>query len=191
MIIYTNGSGLSGENYRLSFHPVSANIVAEAVLDRIKDANVIRLIERIGEHYRSNVANRFLRPVLLQLQIDKTTWDLIEILTEKMEQFRYHGFHLDELYRQIAACAHLVDVAKNKVSIRIKIKAIPSDDDDKVLLNMTANNFSSNLQIFADLLYELYTSLVEIDKKNSGNQPPVYTQIHELYNIGQLTAGRQ
>jgi len=161
-------------------------------LDRIKDSNIVWLIERIGEHYRNNIANRFLRPVLLQLQIDKSTWDLIEILTEKMEMFRYQGFHLDELYRQIAACARFVEAARNKTAIKNKMNSLPggSGSSDKILRDMAVSNFSSNLQVFADLLNELYMGLVDIDKKNAGKQQPVYTQIHELYNIGRLIVGQ-
>jgi len=157
-------------------------------LDRIKDAHVIRLIEQIGEHYRTNISNRFLRPVLLQLQVDKSTWDQIEILTEKMELFRYQGFHLDELYRQIAACARLVEVARNKANIRNKLNSIPIGAD-KTLRDMAVSNFSSNLQVFADLLNELYVILVELDKSDSGKKPPVFSQISELYNIGRLLVG--
>jgi hypothetical protein len=157
-------------------------------LDRIKDAQVIRLIEHIGEHYRTNISNRFLRPVLLQLQVDKSTWDQIEILTEKMELFRYQGFHLDELYRQIAACARLVEVARNKANIRNKLNSVPIGAD-KTLRDMAVSNFSSNLQVFADLLNELYVLLVEMDKSDAGKKPPVYSQISELYNIGRLLVG--
>jgi hypothetical protein len=160
----------------------------EAILDRIKDAHVIRLIEHIGEHYRTNISNRFLRPVLLQLQVDKSTWDLIEILTEKMELFRYQGFHLDELYRQIAACARLVEVSRNKSNIKNKLNSIPIGAD-KTLRDMAVSNFSSNLQVFADLLNELYLILVDMDRKDSGNKPPIYSQIPELYNIGRLLVG--
>ena len=160
-------------------------------MDRIKDGNIVNLIEKIGEHYRNNIANRFLRPILLQLPVDKTTWDLIEILTEKMELFRYQGFHIDELYRQIAAGARFVEVARNKSSIKNKMNSMPSNGgSDKILRDMAVNNFTSNLQVFADLLNELYVNLVQIDKKNSGKQPPVYTQIHELYNIGRLIVGQ-
>lgn len=157
-------------------------------MDRIKDAQVIRLIEHIGEHYRTNISNRFLRPVLLQLQVDKSTWDQIEILTEKMELFRYQGFHLDELYRQIAACARLVEVARNKANIRNKLNSVPIGAD-KTLRDMAVSNFSSNLQVFADLLNELYVLLVEMDKSDAGKKPPVYSQISELYNIGRLLVG--
>jgi len=159
-------------------------------LDRIKDAHVIRLIEHISEHYRSNISNRFLRPMLLQLQVDKNTWDLIEALTEKMELNRYQGFHLDELYRQIAACARFIETARNGMipSLKNKIGSLPSSSD-KILREMAANNFVSNLQVFTDMLNELYINLVNLDKDASNGKPPVYTQIQELYNVGRLLVG--
>jgi hypothetical protein len=158
-------------------------------LNRIKDAQIVRLIEQIGEHYRTNISNRFLRPALLQLQVDKNTWDQIEVLTEKMELFRYQGFHLDELYRQIAACARFVEVARNKSMIKSKLQSIPAGQD-KILRDMAVSNFSSNLKVFADLLNELYVGLVEMDKKDAGDKyPPVYSQMYELVNIGRLLVG--
>lgn len=160
-------------------------------MDRIKDAHIIRLIEQIGEYYRTNISNRFLRPVLLQLQIDKNTWDQIELLTEKVELFRYQGFHLDELYRQIAACARFVESARNNMipTLRSKLNSIPNGPD-KILREMAASNFGSNLQVFADLLNELYVGLVEMDKSNQTNgRVPVYTQMSELYNVGRLLVG--
>jgi hypothetical protein len=168
---------------------LNGKIIKEDSVDRIKDAQVIRLIEKIGEHYRANISNRFLRPVLLQLQIDKSTWDMIEVLTEKMELYRYQGFHLDELYRQIAACARFVEVARNKSNIKSKMNAIPSGGADKILRDMAVSNFSSNLQVWADLLNELFVNLVEFDKGNSGERQPVYTQMSELYNVGRLLVG--
>jgi len=159
-------------------------------LDRIKDPHIIRLIEQIGEHYKTNISNNFLRPVLLQIQIDKTTWDLIEVLTEKMDLYRYQGFHLDELYRQIAACARFVEVARNQNTIKNKLHLVPVGRD-KILRDMAVSNFSSNLKVFSDLLNELYVNLVEMDKKDAGDsKQPVYTQIPELYNIGRLLVGQ-
>ena len=159
-------------------------------MDRIKDAHIVRLIEQIGEHYRTNISNRFLRPVLLQLQIDKTTWDLIEILTEKMELYRYQGFHLDELYRQIAACARFVEVARNRANIKNKLNSVPTGGQDKILRDMAVSNFAYNLKVWADLLNELFLGLVEMDKKDAGDKTsPVYSQMSELYNVGRLLVG--
>jgi len=157
-------------------------------LDRIKDPHVIRLLEQIGEHYRTNISNRFLRPVLLQLQIDKTTWDLIEVLTEKMDLYRYQGFNLDELYRQVAACARFIEVARNKSTIKSKINLLPPGHD-KTLREMAFSNFSSNLKVLSGLLSEMYTALLEMDKQDAGSKKkPLYTQMPELYDIDKLLA---
>jgi len=158
-------------------------------MERIKDAHVIRLIERVGEHYRKNISNRYLRPILLQLQIDGPTWHQVEQLTEKVEMFGYQGFHFDDLYRQIAACARLVEITRNGIpSLRNKLSAT-HNGSEKILREMVANNFFSNLQVFADLLNELYAALVELDKSGCGKKPPVYSQMPELSNVGLLLAG--
>jgi len=155
-------------------------------LDRIKEPYIIRLLEQIGEHYRANISNRFLRPVLLQIQVDKNTWDLIEVLAEKMDLYRYQGFNLDELYRQIAACARFIEVARNKSTIKSKINMLPPGHD-KTLREMAVSNFGSNLKVFSELLSELYKALVEMDKKDAGDKKkPLYTQMPELYDIEKL-----
>jgi hypothetical protein len=119
--------------------------------------------------------------MLLQLPIDKNTWDQIEVLTEKMEMYRYQGFHLDDLYRQIAACAQLVQTAHYNMAptLRAKLTANPNSPD-KILRDMAANNFNSNLKVFSDLLNELYIALVEIDKAAAKGKPTVFSQIPEL-----------
>ena len=158
-------------------------------MDRIKDTQVIRLIERISNHYQTNISNRFLRPLLLQLQLDKSTWDQVELLTEKMELYRYQGFHFDDLYRQIFACVRLVEASRQGIipSLKAKLNATPNAPD-KILRDMAASNFPSNLQVFADLLNNLYFNLVELDKKSAGHRLPVYVQMQEFCNIDRLSA---
>ena len=160
-------------------------------MDRIKDTQILRLIDMISEHYRTNISNRFLRPLLLQLQLDKNTWDQVELLTEKAELFRFQGFHLDELYRQIFACARFVESARNNMIPALRSKSNSSSSGpDKILRDMAANNFGSNLQVFADLLNDLYLGLVELDKKSTpSNRKPVYTQVPELLGVGRLLVG--
>ncbi|MCL1930936.1 MAG: hypothetical protein FWF55_03915, partial [Treponema sp.] len=91
-------------------------------MEQIRDAQVMRLIERIGEHYRTNISNRFIRPALLQLSLDKMTWNQIETLTEKFEQFRYQGLQLDELYRQVAAAAKFVSATRREVAPSLRAR---------------------------------------------------------------------
>ena len=159
-------------------------------MDQIRDAGIVRLVERIGEHYRTNISNRFIRPALLQLPLDKMTWDQIEILTEKLEQYRYQGFILDELYRQIAATARFVAVTRRELvpSIRSRLSG-SSSGPDKVLRDMAVNNFASNLQIFADLVNELFINLVEQDKAAAKGHKPLYMQLPELGDIGRQLVG--
>ena len=157
----------------------------------VREAQIIRLVERIGEHYRSNISNRFIRPALLQLPLEKQSWDLIEILTEKIEQFRYQGFHLDELYRQIVACARFISLARRELvpTLRNRISLNSNSSSDRVLRDMAVNNFGSNLQVFADLVNELYVCLVELDKTEAKGKRPLYMSIPELQDIGRLLIG--
>jgi len=149
------------------------------------------LVERIGDHYRTNISNRFIRPALLQLPLEKQSWDLIEVLTEKIEQFRYQGFHLDELYRQIVACARFISLARRELvpTLRNRAASNSSSGSDRVLRDMAVNNFGSNLQVFADLVNELYVSLVEMDKAEAKGKRPLYMSIPELQDIGRLLIG--
>jgi len=106
-----------------------------------------------------------------------------------MDLYRYQGFNLDELYRQIAACARFIEVARNKSTIKSKINMLPPGHD-KTLREMAVSNFSSNLKVFSELLSELYKALVEMDKKDAGKKrEPLYTQMPELYNIDSLLVG--
>jgi len=150
------------------------------------------LIERIGEHYRTNISNRFIRPALLQLPLEKQSWDLIEVLTEKIEQYRYQGFHLDELYRQIIAAARFVSITRRELAptLRVRLAGHSSGSGtDKVLRDMAVNNFGSNLQLLADLLNELFICLVELDKAEAQGRRPLYMGIPELKDIGRMLVG--
>jgi hypothetical protein len=155
---------------------------------QIQDTSISRLIEQIGEHYRTNISNRFIRPALLQLPLDNQTWDLLEILTEKA---LHQGLHLDELYRQTIAAAHFVAVVRRELvpGIRNRISRSDATGQDRVLRDMAINNFASNLQVFADLVNELYIKLVEADKIDSKGHGPLYAQMPELSNVGRLLVG--
>jgi hypothetical protein len=45
------------------------------------------------------------------------------------------------------------------------------------------------LQLFADLLNELYLILVELDKKDAKGHVPLHMQIPEMADIGRLLVG--
>ena len=154
---------------------------------QVSDAGITRLIERIGEHYRSNISNRFIRPALLQLPFDNQSWDLMEDLTEKPPT---QAIHLDELYREIVSAAHFVSIVRRELpSIRSRVSRSDPSSPDRVLREMAVNNFASNLQVFADLVNELFVRLVELDKASAKGHMPLHVKMPELGNIGRLLVG--
>jgi len=148
----------------------------------------MRLIERVGEHYKTNISNRYIRPALLQLQLDKTTWDNIEDLTEKFEHYRYEGFHLDELYRQIASTARFIVATRREVapSLRYRLPEGGSGGPDKVLRDMAVNTFNANLELFAKLLCELYNRVKDLDAAHANDKRPLYQQMPEFGDLDDL-----
>jgi len=162
------------------------------VLDHITDDSVLRLIKQLVNHYHTNISNRFIRPVLLQIPFDDVLWNQIESITERSDQIGYQGYNIDDLYRQIAALCQFVYAVRREVAptLRYRIGNNYSDKMDKVLRDMAVSNFSSNLQVFAGLIYELYTKLVEIDTASAKGKRPVYKQYAELDDIQEkLLAG--
>jgi hypothetical protein len=155
---------------------------------QIQNVQITRLVERIGDHYRTNIANRFIRPALLQLPLEKRNWDLIEILTERVDQVPYRGFLLDELYQEIAAAARFIALARGEIvfSLKKRIEKSGTRESEKVLQDMAVTAFGSNLRLFADLIYELYIALIDLDKKEAGIFQPLYTRMPELQEIGAL-----
>jgi len=151
----------------------------------------MRLIERISGHYCANISNSFIRPALKQAELDKSTWDQLELLTERFEQFRYQGYHLDELYRHVAAAARFVNTVRRDIapSLRYRLSRNTLSKTDNVLWNMAINNFNSNLRIFADLLNDLYVRLAEYDVAASKGKRPLYRQMPELDDIGSQLIG--
>ena len=155
-------------------------------MELIKDDEVIKIIERCGYHYHLNIANRVLRPFILQLYLDERTWNYIELFTEKLELYRYKGYRLDDLYKQIAACSRFLQTVRNGVyAIKTKVKA-DIRAPDKLYREMTVNNLPNNLKVFAELVNSLFVRLIEFDKKHAGGNPPIYTQMQELDNVSYI-----
>jgi hypothetical protein len=154
-------------------------------LDQITDASIVRLIKQLVDHYRTNISNRFIRPALLQLPFDEILWGQIESLTERFDQLSYQGFNIEDLYRQLGALTKFVYAVRREIAptLRYRIGNNYSDKTDKVLRDMAIHNFSSNLQVFAKLLFELYNKLIEVDEADAKGRPPIYTQYPDLEDI--------
>ncbi len=153
----------------------------------IKDPDIFRIIEKIGDHYHNNVANRFVRKALVMLELPQSEWDRLENLTAKTEYYKQQGFQFDELYDMVLASAHFIHQARTKMVPNLKgILSQGSTDADRVLREMAAQNFPVNLAIFSDLVNELYMKTTGLDRAAHENKKPVYEKIPELKDLGRL-----
>ncbi|GAB1455581.1 hypothetical protein MASR2M48_08880 [Spirochaetota bacterium] len=124
------------------------------------------------------------------LVLDNATWNQIEELTEKSDNYRYQGYHLDELYGLILAMARFISAARKQGSQSLRYGNIEKlSAQDRVLRDMVVSNFSSNLNILADSVNKLYIKIVEIDKANSVGHQPIYARFPELGELGRYLIG--
>jgi hypothetical protein len=151
----------------------------------IKDPDVFRIIEKIGDHFMNNVSNRFIRKALVVLELQQAEWDRLENLTAKTEYYKQQGFQFDELYEMVLAAAHFVHQARTKLMPNLKsMIAQGGTEQDRVLRDMAAQNFPVNLAILSDLINELYMKVAGIDKASHEKKRPVYERIPELKELG-------
>jgi hypothetical protein len=155
-----------------------------------KDKVILELIESIGEHYRTNLGNRFIRNEFSILPIDASVWSLIESVTEKSQYYALQGYHLDELYDRILALAQFVYHARRELQPQLRArltarsKGPGPSGNERILRDMAVNNFAPNLSIMADMVNKLYTRAVEVDMESHRHKTPVYKTYRGLDKIG-------
>lgn len=155
-----------------------------------KDGEIMGVIDSIGEHYRTNIGNRYIRAAFRVLPLEQRTWNVIESVTEKSNYYALQGYHFDELYERILALAEFVYHARRELQPQLRMmlssggRALPAGNE-RILRDMAVNNFASNLSILADLVNKLYTRTVELDIEAHRHSTPVYQSIRQLQEIGQ------
>lgn len=159
---------------------------------QVKNEELMKIIERLGEHYKANINNRAMRVALLKMDLDNTTWDRIERLTEVSDYQRNEGYSIHELYEHILAIALFVDYSRRR--LLPNIRALLAEDagfgggsrNDRVLRDMAVSNFRSNLTLLADMVKELYAKTLELDRELAKGKKPVSSGIPELARLTQL-----
>ena len=165
---------------------------------QVKDEDVFAMIDALGTHYRTNLNNRYLRQAVSTLTLDRTNWNLIEQLTEKSEYYRLQGYHVVELYDRILAIARFVYYARRELQPHLRALlgrqgnqgGIATAGNDRVLREMSLNNFASNLNVLADMIDKLYQKVVDIDRAHNRKGVPAYTRIQELQELGNYLVPR-
>ncbi|MBT3272470.1 MAG: hypothetical protein HN368_04905 [Spirochaetales bacterium] len=151
-----------------------------------KNTDLFAVLERISEHYKKNIDNRFVRDTLMRMSLERGDWDHINVIAELPEYVRLQGFEYMDLYDKILALARFVRRAQEEVLPTISSGSLRGGvSQDEILKNMALSTYGSNLNIFADMINELYIKTVECDK-NDNQHNPVYTHVAELKTIGSL-----
>lgn len=153
----------------------------------VKDTEVFRVVEKMGDHFQTNISNRFIRKALPMLDLRQAEWDRLENLTSELENYKIRGFEFDELYETVLAAAHFIFQARGRMVPNIRsILAAGAGDSERVLREMAAQNFPLNLAIFSDQVNELYVKTMNLDRQAHPKTRPVYERIPELKDIGKL-----
>jgi hypothetical protein len=153
----------------------------------VKDPDIFRIVEKVGDHYINNVSNRFIRKALMILELQQAEWDRLDNLTSKSEYYKQQGFQFDELYEMVLAAAHFIHEARVKMLPNIRgMLGAGSNDQERVLRDMAAQNFGVNLKIMADLVNELYLKTTSLDKAAHEKKRPVFERIPELKELGKM-----
>jgi hypothetical protein len=157
----------------------------------VQDADLLGIIEKLGEHYTNNINNRFLRKVLYALPLERMTRECIDDITELSSYRRLQGFSFEELYERIIALAQFVSLVRRDVVPNIRVLAGGGDargqsSSDSILKSMAVSNFGTNLGILSDMVNEFYMKTVILDKKEHPNRKAVHEKFPELKNLGDL-----
>lgn len=151
----------------------------------IRDAQIDEAIKKLGVHYRNNIDNKYIKKAFNVLQVDTTTWELIRDLTKETDYTQ--EYRLDELYERILAVAEFVYKARQQIVSNLRNfvdRGGSLSGNDKLMQDIAISNFSANLGILSDLVYDLYLKAVEIDKRENENMKKVYERTPELGQLG-------
>ena len=168
------------------------------------DTQVNMFIDQIGEHYKTNINNRFMRQAFSQLILDRADWERIDRLTSQTSYDRMQGYTFWELYERILSMATFICRVRREIVPNIRnivgasapgtLSRLPASAgegppqglSDGIYRDMVVSNYSANLDVFADLLHELYIRITVLDRESHKVKPPVYTRVPGLDNIGKL-----
>jgi hypothetical protein len=94
---------------------------------------------------------------------------------------------LGTLYSQLAAAAKLTSLARRDLvpNIRNRVMVLGSNSGpERILRDMAVNAFESNMDIFVQMINQIFAALVELDKADRKNgRRPLYTQMPELVDL--------
>jgi len=164
----------------------------------VKDAEILKTVGKIAEHFQNNISNRFVRRAVMTVQMPQARWDLLENLPLQFDYHRQQGFQYDELYELVLAGAQFVYEARTHLVPNLKTMLNQGTEamfshgnaggagQERTLRDMAVKAFPENLGILTDLVNELYVKTVSLDREQHKKTPPVCDSMPELKDLGRL-----
>lgn len=151
--------------------------------------NITELIERLHEHYNVFFSNHFVKYYLLDSKIPKSVWVSIEDLMNSTKDSKVSGYELEALYEQIMSFASFLQTIQKEVVPRMMNEAqrrmTKMAADSKILFKMTLDNAPGNMEIFHDLITELFMAVREADTLKNGEEKTLYKKLPYIKEIEQ------
>jgi hypothetical protein len=135
----------------------------------IDDPEVLEAIKRLGEHFQTNANNRYMRDILVRLDVSDSDWRSIERLTSPRQIDSVQGYGIEQLYDGIIALAHFVYSAQREVVPAIG-NFIPHGASP--IVKMAIKNFPANLSSLSEMTYDLHKRVRGQDKGVPGQERP-------------------
>jgi CO dehydrogenase/acetyl-CoA synthase epsilon subunit len=141
----------------------------------IEDPEVLEAIKKLGEHFQTNVNNRYMHDVFVQLDVSDSDWRLIERLTSPRQIDDVQGYGVEQLYDGIISLAHFIYAARRE--------AVPAISNfihhgTSPIEKMAIKNFPSNLSSLSQMVYDLYKKV-----RGQANDAPRGRHFEELSRV--------
>ena len=147
----------------------------------IKDKNIHDIIGRLREQYNVFFSNQFIKYYLLDSKISRSIWINIEDLMNARQEYQVVGYELEKLYEQIMSFTSFFQTIKKEVLPRMMEEAqrrmTKMATDSKILFRMTLDNAPGNLEIFNELVTELFIAVRDADTLKNGEEKALYKKL--------------
>ena len=156
----------------------------------IKDKNVQGIIDKLREHYNVFFSNQFVKYYLLDSNIPRSVWIHIEDLMNDRQEYQIVGYELETLYEQILSFTSFFQTIKKEVVPRMMDEAhsrmAKMATDSKILFKMTLDNAPGNLDIFNDLVTDLFVAVRDADTQKNGEEKALYKRLPITTKIAEV-----
>ena len=155
--------------------------------------SIKQLINELRTHYETNLNNKYVKNILLKLDISlDMRHNMNIILDDKTLYFDSKGT-IDDIYSSIRSITYFIK--------EIKVRVLPNiysytgnsfftssgnkDPNDKILFQMAVKNYPMNIKLLAKIALNLLKLVYEYDKTNFPKNPAYeqFSNLNEIFNF--------